>query len=558
MSFFNRTIAQASVAAGLALCVGPALAVAGELPAVSAEPETLIRLEVPAQSSVTTVDESLKVGEQEALPDHLRENAKTDDGGAVGSGSADAVDQGAGSLGSDSNAGQIINDKGGDQANRGQDPILQGVGSSTGDYSPSRGQKIPDGWFMDPQTGVEVYYKNGAPLCNAEVYDGGSWYYVGQDGAKAGGWKLLETNDGKKWVYYDPAKGSAMVHGQSYNPCNNEEGSKSHWYLFNEKTGAVTYGWAHIAEQDKWVYYDDANGWMLYGEQLKPSDANDTGKHWYCFDNATGAAKKGWQHLTSNGGKWVYYDDCMSWMLYGEQHKPSSATDNNLHWYYFNDATGAATYGFKYIASGNKWVYYDRTMAWMVYGTQFIDGYRRRFDEATGACDKVGFQNDPRYYQVSSWNVSVPGRGQWAYATPSLIGVDATKSDCIEAMISRAFDYLGTSYVWDYACAPGVGIDCAGLVMQCLYAAGMDLSPYTPWDHYFTPGHDHYANDMWNDNRFMHVDFGERRRGDLICYAGHIAIYLGNDQIIEAYPPRVRVSNVYSSDNIKGALRPFN
>lgn len=127
-------------------------------------------------------------------------------------------------------------------------------------------------------------------------------------------------------------------------------------------------------------------------------------------------------------------------------------------------------------------------------------------------------------------------------------------------MITRAYDYLGTTpYIWDYSCAPGVGVDCAGLVMQALYATGMDLMPFNPWDHYYTPGHDQYANGMWDSPRFMHLDFSQRQRGDLVCYPGHIAIYLGNDTILEAYTPAtgVRISSVYSSPDIKGVLRPF-
>lgn len=95
--------------------------------------------------------------------------------------------------------------------------------------------------------------------------------------------------------------------------------------------------------------------------------------------------------------------------------------------------------------------------------------------------------------------------------------------------------------------------------MQCLYATGMDLGRYTPWDHYCTPGYDHYANDMWNDSKFMHLDFSQRRRGDLICQDSQIAIYLGNDQIIEAASPRygVRVHRAYVGYPIKGVLRPF-
>lgn len=182
---------------------------------------------------------------------------------------------------------------------------------------------------------------------------------------------------------------------------------------------------------------------------------------------------------------------------------------------------------------------------------------------AAAAPSKIGYQNDLRFFQVSSWNVWVPGSGAFGYATPSRISIDATREDCVEAMIGRAMEYLGTPYKWDYSCAPGVGVDCAGLVMQALYATGMDLGYFNPWDHYYTPGHDHYANDMWYSDKFMHVNWNDRQRGDLICWPGHIAIYLGNDQIIEAVSPAVgvRIASVYvwsGSKSIRGVLRPFN
>lgn len=94
---------------------------------------------------------------------------------------------------------------------------------------------------------------------------------------------------------------------------------------------------------------------------------------------------------------------------------------------------------------------------------------------AAATPSRIGYQNDSRFFQVSSWNVWVPGSGTFGYATPSRIAIEATREDCIEAMIQRAMEYLGTPYRWDYSCAPGVGVDCAGLVMQALYATEMDL-----------------------------------------------------------------------------------
>ena len=122
----------------------------------------------------------------------------------------------------------------------------------------------------------------------------------------------------------------------------------------------------------------------------------------------------------------------------------------------------------------------------------------------------IGYQNPAQYYQVSHNSVNIPhlGQGIFGYRTPSKISYNATRNDCVNAMITTAISYVGTTpYIWDYSCAPGVGVDCAGLVMQSLCAAGMDLSPMNPFDHYFTPGYDHYANDMRYNSRFAKVSF---------------------------------------------------
>lgn len=164
--------------------------------------------------------------------------------------------------------------------------------------------------------------------------------------------------------------------------------------------------------------------------------------------------------------------------------------------------------------------------------------------EASLTISKVGYQNPLPYYQLSALDVQLPysGGGIFGYVTPSQIKVDSGRRACVEAFVTRAYDYLGTPYIWDYACAPGVGVDCAGLVLQCLYAVGITPNKYTPWDHFYTPGHDHYAVDMFYDTHFKKVPFSERQRGDLIFYEGHVAIYLGGDRIINAVSPAVGVT----------------
>ena len=185
-------------------------------------------------------------------------------------------------------------------------------------------------------------------------------------------------------------------------------------------------------------------------------------------------------------------------------------------------------------------------------------GPSQRFQHGSIAgCGKIGYQNPGGFFQVSSCNVGVPG-GAFGYASPSRISINANRDQVVNAFISRAYDYLGTRYVWDYAMQPGNGVDCAGLVMQSLYATGMNLQDYNPTAHWYDPWHSHDANNMSNDRRFLHIPVSQRQRGDLIFYPGHVAIYLGNDQVIEAIPPRVRIANMYAGNrHPTGAARPF-
>lgn len=171
----------------------------------------------------------------------------------------------------------------------------------------------------------------------------------------------------------------------------------------------------------------------------------------------------------------------------------------------------------------------------------------------------IGYQNPSWCYQVSNKSVNIKnlGSGIFGYRTESRIPYNATRNQIVNTYVTRAMEYLGTRYIWDYACAPGVGVDCAGLVLQSLYAVGMDLSPMNPWDHYHTPGHDHYANDMRASSRFQKVSFANRQVGDLILTAGHVSIYIGGNRIIEAYPGAgVRTNSVYSSTPILAVARP--
>jgi len=182
---------------------------------------------------------------------------------------------------------------------------------------------------------------------------------------------------------------------------------------------------------------------------------------------------------------------------------------------------------------------------------------------------KLGWQNPSGLYQVSRKSVTITSaaRYPWNYVTPSRIGVWATRSECVNAFVQRAREYLGTPYMWNYSCAPGVGVDCVGLVFQCAYACGMDMGPgvgyndFNPWAHYSTGvsgWHSHDANNMWSYGKVQRLPLSARQYGDCISWAGHIAIYVGNDTIIEAYPGMgVGYNSLYAHGSPRGCLRFF-
>lgn len=115
----------------------------------------------------------------------------------------------------------------------------------------------------------------------------------------------------------------------------------------------------------------------------------------------------------------------------------------------------------------------------------------------------------------------------------------------IEAMISTAYEYYGDTYKACYSQAPGGYVDCSGLAMQGLYAAGFDPWPVSPERH-SNPAYEYESRNMWN-LPIQRVSYSDRQRGDLIYYDNgygtiiHVAIYLGDDKVIEAWPPSVTV-----------------
>lgn len=172
----------------------------------------------------------------------------------------------------------------------------------------------------------------------------------------------------------------------------------------------------------------------------------------------------------------------------------------------------------------------------------------------------IGWQNPPQYPQVSNQTVVLPSycTGAFTYVTPSRIPYNATREDCVNAFIERAYEYLGTQYIEPWSTAPGGAVDCSGLVLQCLYATGMDLGWYNPYNHRWLPEQTYNSMNWYRNNTFMPVSVSDIKRGDVIYYSGHIAIYLGGGLIIDSWPRQgVTIQSINSRGRVIGAARPF-
>ena len=300
--------------------------------------------------------------------------------------------------------------------------------------------------------GTWYVFSSSGSLSSGWVRNDGEWYYGDSGGKMVRGWVR-----GSVWYYTDPESGRMLtgvveIDGKSYwlDPANGGACARSAWVetqggvlsfaaddgaLFMAVKDGVVYKDATFTEVlSGWVdcggdrFYIDSQGHLLTGWQR-------IDENWYLFDS-NGIMHRGWYW---NGSAYYYLDKSNGNMRTGWVLDLGS-------WYWLDpDSGGAMATGWKKV--GQNWYYLNPNNGGrMVTGSLMIDGYIRTFN-SDGSCIYWGYQNPSNYYQVSSKSVTIPhlGQGIFGYRTESRISVSATRNECVNAMITRAYDYVGTT-----------------------------------------------------------------------------------------------------------------
>ena len=95
------------------------------------------------------------------------------------------------------------------------------------------------------------------------------------------------------------------------------------------------------------------------------------------------------------------------------------------------------------------------------------------------------------------------------------------------AVVAFANQYVGYPYVWG-GTDPNTGADCSGFVYYVLKNFGINYGRLTSYE-WRSVGQEVSVNNM--------------QPGDIVCYAGHVAIYAGGGRIVEAQSTSAGITN---------------
>lgn len=181
-----------------------------------------------------------------------------------------------------------------------------------------------------------------------------------------------------------------------------------------------------------------------------------------------------------------------------------------------------------------------------------IKHWQREHDlDASGTVDQKTWE---AMFPQTPWSID-------HYRVTPQLPLNATPNARIETMIAYMRQQIGAQYTWGAAGPKKYGFDCSGLMLQAMYAAGLDPSPINVVDH---QGPDYpTAQKLYDYKGFVRVPVDEAKRGDMIFYGPkdedritHVNLFLGNGYVLESIPTIGVSEDHFYTDYRDGAYGP--
>lgn len=156
---------------------------------------------------------------------------------------------------------------------------------------------------------------------------------------------------------------------------------------------------------------------------------------------------------------------------------------------------------------------------------------RERQEEEARRQQQLAQQNRPSNSTPSTPSTPSSGNSSSGSTNNGNSGyVSEGNTSVAQAIVNAAYSQLGTPYVWG-GTTPYVGLDCSGLTQYCHRVAGISI-PRT-------------SGPQGSNGAYV----SNPQPGDIVCYSGHVGIYIGGGQMIHAPQPGdvVRVQAVYGN-----------
>ena len=278
-------------------------------------------------------------------------------------------------------------------------------------------------------------------------------------------------------------------------------------------------GWTRV--NNKW-YFLAKNG------EMKTGWVKSGGK-WYRLEE-NGEMKTGWAKVK---GLWYY-------LAPGGEMKTGWVRDSGK-WYYLTSA-GAMKTG--WLKTGGK-TYYLTGSGAMQTGWLTIGGKKYYF-EPNGTLN----EEKTKEAQDAAEAAKVKAAAQKESAQKESAKKEAEQKETAQTVRTKgemiaayALQFVGNPYVYG-GCSLTNGTDCSGFVMLIYRHFGVELPHY----------------DAAIRTKGKSVDsLSEAKAGDIICYYGHVAIYLGDGRIVHASNSRdgIKISERADYRTIAGIRRIF-